>query len=172
MDGFQWMAIKVPLSDSDEGDDETGPFMDRSNHSHGSITSYLFGTRQSPWSSDAHQDGNPHSNSYSSFEHNAVRQLVSSPRRSSWGRRRNGILSAEDDYSHRNRSRSESPTSTILGRNTSQQRNNSVGGLDKSGPDNDGSNLEYQLNNSRLVLIGSISAVINFLRSSGVPKPS
>ena len=34
------------------------------------------------------------------------------------------------------------------------------------------SSLDYDFKNARDALIGSISAVINFLRSSGVPKPS
>jgi hypothetical protein len=171
LDGFQWMTIlKAPLSGGDD---------------------------------DAFD------NSFGSLDHhsNPVSQLMLSPRRQTTttttttniqqqqhqSNHREGRSIIDGGYysrSHNNggnnnnyrRSRSESPTSTIMGRNTAAgvgvYQRNSLGGIDGNnkigGSSTHGTakGLEYDLKNARDALVGSISAVINFLRSSGVPKPS
>jgi hypothetical protein len=144
-------------------------------------------------------------NSFGSLDHhsNPVSQLILSPRRqtttttniqqdqrqSNHREGRSIIDGGYYSYSHKSggnnnyrRSRSESPTSTITGRNTAAgigvYQRNSLGGIDGNtkigGSSTHGTakGLEYDLKNARDALVGSISAVINFLRSSGVPKPS
>jgi hypothetical protein len=82
------------------------------------------------------------------------------------------------------RSRSESPTSSVMGFDNNECTDDTFmrlqrrprlaigkGGTFGSPGNNTSNGSDYELKNARDALIGSVSALINFLRSAGVPKP-
>jgi hypothetical protein len=66
------------------------------------------------------------------------------------------------------RSRSQSPTTTMLTSPTTRRGKSPSTPTHSLSSSDDG---DYKIKNARDVLEGSISAVINFLKSAGVPKP-
>jgi len=159
--GFQWLKVTEAW-----GEDETGtssPLMDRSSHSHGSLGTYALGVDRS----------NHYNNSRD--PHNSAGQLSFSP----------GTMGMDDNEKQKIRSRSVSPTSStsfVRGRRQraplsagltgSSNHNNNNSSSSSHGQSTNSNKSDYELKNARDALVGSISAVINFLRSAGVPKPS
>ena len=148
LEGFQWLKIRS----SGVFDD---PLVNRSYHSHGPLGG----------KSRSYDEGDDN-------EHEGLKDYSSSQQRS---RLRTARI----------RSRSESPTSSAMGLriNTLLNDDNAIMGAQRRRPrhaigGDTGSTSnsshgasDYQLKNARDALIGSISALINFLRSAGVPRP-
>lgn len=163
--GFQWLKISSSWEErvekSQNDDDSPLVMNNRSCHSQGSPYGYNN-------DNDA-DDGNYYR-----------------PRRSSWGLHHNHRHHNERHHNKQNRrrrlrSRSESPT-TLMGNGRRQERSLSPlppptttrrhnCSMSHRRDNSDGSGDFYKLKNARDALEGSISAVINYLKTAGVPKP-
>jgi hypothetical protein len=152
--GFQW--LKVTGSWGEDDTVTTAPLMDRSAHSHGSL-SYFLGPRVSEY--DSHKQNDMKNRKFPI-------QLSLSPQKN------------VNLHFDRTRSRSESPT-PIMGRRSNRRShrnyldNGASAGTGGSSCNsyNNTTGGDYELKNAKDALVGSISAVINYLRSSGVSKP-